>query len=296
MARGLDRYCVKVTIDADNKVLRFSDDVGVVTVTLDEGDYWTYHTTGAELSGYPSLYKEVLAKLNAAATHTYTFELGSPAGDNRDCYHGLVLVQTSGSAEFGWYFSFASHTFPPELLGYPAGHSTDETSTTGRLISPRAMRHQWLPFESATSKISYQRQHIEESTEDVERDDAYQMRWSARRVRMVSYPRQPGVIVHKQRDQEHTDAIGLPTGETNVALEWIWEPLSRLEDVILIHDVGGNSDGWDYAVHADQFEVVRSYDRAQRESFEDVARLSVRYGERYDVSLTLVHRGGSYDL
>jgi hypothetical protein len=291
----LDRYIIKRTIDATNKVIRFSDTLGVSTITLDEGDYWGYFTTGAEISGKPSLYKEILDKLNAVATDTYTFKLGNPAGDDRGVHHGLVLEKVSGSEEFTWHFSFGSFTLPPEWLGFPSTQSTDVDNVGDRIVSPRAIRGHWISTRKARSKISYARTHIEESTEEVERDDVYQMRWSSRRVRFMEHQREPGVLVHKSRDITHTDAHGLPTGEDNVALEYIWESLSALEEVIIVHDVGGYSDAWDYAVHGDQFEIVKSYDKAQREDFSGVISLSVQHGELYDVSLTLVHTGGTYE-
>ena len=82
----------------------------------------------------------------------------------------------------------------------------------------------------------------------------------------------------------------LAIGDVWQGFDLVWESLSRLETILILHGGAGVID----AENA-EWESVRLMSLEQAESFGNVARLMNLGGEYYELALELVRLGGSYE-
>jgi len=296
-AEQLDRWCAPYNIIAGANVLRLREGATTYTITITPGTYWLYAGSASPVTGYPSLYHAITAGLTAAAPGTYALTCTEVPGEGTGLRRALRLARST-SAALGWSLRFedALWTLPPELLGYPPDQDAAvEAGSRLALTSPRGVPGVWLAPSTARSKTSYPRRRVATSTDEVQRDDAYALSWQTSRARLMRYDLIPAVYIHSARSEEESyRTASLVVEDPSLAFEEVWQSLSRLRDVIIIHDVGGGEDGLDAAAHPSRVEVVRLATNEGRSELERLLTTRYQYGEQYALDVPLVQRGGGY--
>lgn len=297
---GIDRWSFKHEVTSANNGFVINEGGADIVVSPDTGDYWVYFAdSGAnEISGYPSLFLELITKLNAAASNTYTLQAAQPNGTALVDYRAMQLVRTSGSADFDIVFSSPSFTMDKRLFGVGPNHAADVSNSGASTPALGQIFGQWISPRRAKRKIGYAYGKIVLSTEDVAREDAYAMVHATRRKRLVIYTNVPPAWVHKHRAilASYAETAGISTGDTRQAFEHVWERLRRFEDVIIIHDVGDQATAFNAIQdHTDKIEIVKLLSGEAARDFEKVASLDAVGGELTSLTIPLLHRGGDYE-
>lgn len=284
----MDRWITPVEIVAGANVLRIYNGAVPVSVTVPPGIYWCHGDDAASVAlKYPGLYELLGVLLDAAISGGATLTAWSPYQRRPGC--GL---QISGGSH-ALLFSDPLFTFPKDLLGWSASWVTN--SPTGTITrSPQSCRGVWVSPEGAWDKRSWASRTIYNAAPDQpERSDAYQLDWGGRRVRTVQYSWLPAALIHKSRAllPEYAATAQLVAGDTAAAFEHVWEQLARLQDVLIVHDEGASC-GLSVAAHP--WEAVRLASTAGAERFDALVRLLATGGEQYELTLPVVHVGGTY--
>lgn len=301
---GLDRYIGSITLTSANNTYVYREGATVYTRTIAPGTYWLYDAAdfNAEITGLPSFYRTLKANMGLAnpSGNSYEIKLANLLGEGEPLYRGLVFNRVAGALSFGFDFSNANFKIPKSAFGFPDAQNVNVVNTGSFIRSPQGVKGHWIAPRKALSKISYPLKRIETSTEEVYRDDAYQIAWQSYVVRLARYQWIPAQYVHASRslDPTYTQTYQTLLGDTHIALQNLWESnLSTLRDVIILHDVIPSPDAMRTDLNQTRVEIVRLFDANLRGDYEACVELSLNHGEQYNVSLPLVRRpliGNSY--
>lgn len=299
-----DRWIGSVDVRAGANVIRWREGASTRSVTIPAGRYWLYFapTSGTEIAGCPSLYRQLLTLINAGSPNVYALSYADPPGEVSGLHRGLRIVRTSGSTAFGYDAGAGSFTFAPrEALGLPPTSAGPLLTLSAELVSPRGIRGQWVSPRRAAMKVSHLARRVESSTEEVERDDAYQISWASRRLRAWRYTQLPAGLIHRGRalDSEYYLPANLLPGDDSYAFDWMWDELSALRDIIVVHERGAESASIqlrnaDAAHYWNSVEVLRAFDGAQRADYSSLTEITTQAGEVYSLTLATVYRRGGY--
>ena len=300
MSYGIDRWMRHKELTSSDNQFVINEGGADIVVSLDAGDYWVYFAdSGAnEILGYPSLFLELITKLNAAAANTYTLQAAQPSGTSLTDYRAIQLVRTAGSADFDIVFSSGSFTLDKRLFGVGANHAADVSNVGASTPALGQIWGQWVSKRHARRKIGYAYGALAFSTEDFARDDAYVMSHTLRRRRLIQYTHVPPALVHKYRAElaDYAETAGVSTGDTRQAFEHIWESMRLLRDVIILHDEGDESTAFDAIQdHSDKIELARLLSGDAARDFGNVAELDAIGGEFHSLMIPIVHIGGDYE-
>lgn len=286
--QALDRWIAPVEIVAGANALRIFNGLTEQTITVPPGQYWCHGDDSvAVATDYPGLYTTISDLLLTSIFDGAALQAWSPYQRRPGC--GLQIV----GGLHALLFSSPLFTLPKDLLGWPAGWSVDTPQAT-ITRSPQTARGVWVSPEGAWDKRSWVTRTLYHGAEQTERSDAYQLDWGSRRVRTLQYSWLPAALVHKQRAllPEYARTGQILAGDTAAAYEWMWESLSKLEDIIIVHDEGASCG---HAVAAHPWEAVRIATLEACARYEQLARLLSTGGEQYELTIPVVHLGGSYE-
>jgi len=217
---GLDRYFYPVLITQENNTLIVGEGVTDYTVTIPPGVYWS-HLDSVVDSTYPSLQLEVVNQINnSGVSATYGVGvLDLSDGDLR--YSSLIWKQTSGSSVGGWGFKFSNrnNTFNSGYLGFQRELTTSNRSAGRDLNGEASLLGQWIAPVKAAYKL---RDSSKKAFRSDQGPNASINSWTPpKEVRGFKYHKVHGAHVYRYRAKDSTEATeaGLPTGDTNNALE-----------------------------------------------------------------------------
>lgn len=285
MSRQPDRILFPIEIVTGvNDVFVGTDDGYQTVVTLPAGTYYTYDSD-PEIAGYPSLYRAIAGPLGV--NEDIEWYAATPSLSTDQLNGGAVM---RSEASFSIDFNHASFSMDPRWFGFPAGQSAQVTSDgNDELLSPLTILGVWDSQEHAIRWSSTPTRRVDAATEDVDRDDVYEVDWGSSRIRMMVWRYIAAAHVHAARAElaDYASVGQLSVGDTHNAFEHVWGV--GLGDLILVHQGAGVLD-----VEPADYEIVRMGDAAQRGDLGRVARGMSLGGEYYEVSLTLVRRGGRY--
>jgi len=269
---------------------------GNVVVTIEDGlmpqTYWAHKDTSSAVSNWPGLFTAIENELNAQLTQAYAIETRTPgSSDIPDC--GLRLI---GSASFTVRFSDPATTLDPRVLGFPEGQSADVGSNAlDNIKSPVSYFGAWFPYDDSGAGAVIQDHRREPYTIQASSDsssEAYSIGWNTDQRRRNDFLNLAGPHVFWTRGNysDETTRAGLADGDTNNALEDLWQQSNILRsgtesDILVIYgnsntDIGVDSSG--------QWEAVKLGQESERREFFGgvVSDLEGGEGERYQVKLT----------
>ena len=293
----IDRYIGSITLTSSNNTFIFRENGTPYTRAIGAGTYWLYDCANQvdEIQGKPSFYRALRVSMDAtqAGGNAYGIRLANLLGEGVELYRGLLFERVAGSFSFGFDFSNVNFTLPKYLLGFPQNFSINVLASGSQLRSSTGVRGHWIAPHQVISKISYPSRKVESSTEEIWRDDSYQLTWQSYTVRLVRYQWIPAQFIHSSRNQDHTYTETYQTllGDTSLALQNLWESdLSQMKDVLILHDIEPHQNAMRVDLHKSQVECVRLFDPNFRASFEACVELSLSHGEQYNINLPLVRR------
>lgn len=298
MAHGKDRWIRPVEITTANRRIVITENSIQYDVDIATGTYWVYASSAPELTGYPSLYVELVTALGLNTLQPYAFAAADPAGGSNTDKRGLAM-SSGGGLDFSLDFSDAGFTFPPELLGFAPDRSADISDTSGTITGDRSLWGVWVSPRWARRKVGFKHKQLNASTEDVHRASAYQMDYGETTRRVFEYAAVPGVLVREAAGaaSDYTDVMGLASGDQNTAFETIWSALAELETCLVLHDMGDDADA--LAITDAEFDGKREYVRLAtpdaRASLENIAEITHPAGEFWTLTVPTVRIGGDYE-
>jgi len=291
MALGIDRWVYEVEITSSNNTIVFVErDAGgtlTATVTVDPGTYHCVLDTGLVPAQIDGLYNEIEQAVGAGAelpgAGSYSLERIDPTASANTFgkKSGLRLAYSDTDLdEFGWVFSDANFTFPPELLGYLDGRSSDATTTAQQLDAPHTCWGTWTSPRVA-KKVGWPR--FEQRHTGVSFSQFVNVRWGSQKLRRpFKYHNLPAVHIHRGRASRDAYAeVGqLADDDDNNAFEDVWRAMSDGGEALVFHDHGDTVD--DFA-NQDEWELVRFPDEvlAGDIDFRDVPTEQSRSAEFY---------------
>lgn len=295
MMYGKDRWYRSLEITADNRRIIWRENGVDYMIDLELGTYWVYSTAGAELAGYPSIFKQIRTALGYQVLQEYDFDAGNPDGGTNADHRGLSITR-DGALAFSLRFDDAAWTFPREVFGVAPDRDTALDDTAGTILSPKSVWGWWVSPKWASRKIAFPSRRLNASTEDIERVDAYQLDFGTVWRRLFEYRGLPGVLVHSARGlrDDYASVFGLADDDVNAAFAPIWESLSDLGTCIVLHDDGDSPLAANPTLFAGQIEYVRLASLEHRREYEACLELTHSAGEFYNLKLPTIRMGGDY--
>lgn len=323
-----DIWMAPITIDETNNKIRvfttFASSSLQATITLTEGTYYMLYSSAwsnlpSPASGtstanpYKSLLAEIVTKFNASTPVVsrgenvkIAWELSNVPGDNYELFRAVKFVNLNYNPDsivaFGFVPDHVDNTFDLSILGFQNVYG----SGLNTFLQPRSsLRYFWVSPKQANRKVSYVKKKVEAATEDIEIRNNYQLNWSSRRVRFFRYHYVPAILIHKNRGllDDYTLSYGIANNSINLAFEWIWEEGSKMNDLIVIHDIipfqwrGYNPstevvDSVTSATYEQidegKVERIRLFDARQRSDYEACVTMDTMLGEFYDLQIACV--------
>ena len=293
-------YPIEVVAGVNDQIV-WTETANSLSITVAPGVYWCFNGSAPAAVGastYLSIYSQIASQMSGASfllgnNVTYTFRAITPTSSVLQDGAGIALV---GSKADFLSLNLTATTFDQRIFGFAAGAtgsvaSVAAPSGSGREVQgPLTRWGAWVSPVEATSRLSTPRRLIEYATAYTEREDAYAVDYGNRQTRAHVYEYVPAGHVREGRadDPQYADAAELATGDTHNAFETTWEALARLDEVMVVHHLEG--DTIDLAVTTHSYEVVRIGDAAQGQDFSRVASVMRTAGEWYKLEVTTTPR------
>ncbi len=281
-----EKWLYRVPIDSTNKSILINEDAGgLVTITIDEGDYWVHDDPSLE-STHPSLITEIEAKLNASGSlsGTYTCSASTPTESPTIGAFGIKIT-VSGASSFTLLDASSSTATRPalaECLGLPFVTEARTISSVGTVLySPYTYAGCWAAPRWRSEATPDLEPLVFAASEYEEQGDSYVMDYGTRHKRTWRYVHVPAAHVFTSRGAlaAYAATAELGLGDGNNALEYLYLAASRRTDLLVVeYPVGTDADLSVDDTHP--YEVLRL---ASTRAFSDMQRRTRDGGEYHDL-------------
>lgn len=318
-----DRYNWPIVINSANKFIRVIEDPGgasqtTITTSLPETNVLTgtntdYYAVGAADPATPTsagnvvvlnatddtltarpIYDEIADVLTTASANdatnslTYQFEAITPSGSDQT-NSGVRLTTEAGAVSIQLDFSVGG-AIDPRLFGFAAGKN--DTTTAGTTIDGPYSR--WGSWQSPVGRQHDKRRRVDQKTFASSPHPYEAKTWrytEPDRVRRMEYTGVAGVHVWEVGRADRSDEAargGVPVGDANNALWWLWRNAAYGDRKMLVAMNAGDGDlSTELSSTSEQLNVAklsgdfRSAFKPQEQTDREHA------GERYDLQIPI---------
>jgi len=260
-------------------------------LTIDDGDYWLHSDYNI---AYPGLYYKMQQALDLESTaNSYEWRAGTPTLSSSRAGEGLSLVRTSGTSDF--QLDLGNSNIDERLLGFPLSYST-AVDNQGDIIGSQFTRWgDWLPMRPIHITERDDRSFLEESSDDMSRDNWYQVNHGGVELRRFMMPNLPAanILLEHASDSLYAQVAGLATNDVHQALEHWHDAVRDGSTFIVVYDDVLE----DLSISGHQREYCKLYGVDARSRFRSlVQRQTGRGGEFYDAQFTAQVISSGYAL
>jgi len=283
-----------------------------------QSDYTTLNTASASFTTtYPSIYQAIIDAAEAGiAGSTWTVEAVTPAESSEQTDKGIQWQLSPDSFAFTLDFSDGTDwTMDPRIWGYPAGHTTDETSSdTGSLQtlnSDYAYLGCWSPPRVEVSSFGPLERLVGYSTEQMQRADAFVVDYGSRKAREWVHEYIPAAFVYADRASraQYATNAGIAQGDANNCFEHLFPSYARGQALIIVPVASGtdihlgvdHTDDWTSGAADQEWELVKIDPRGvsspvSMTDFVEVMRLGGEYYRTRMPAVQLEDKGSTYSF
>jgi len=296
---GPDRYVYAFDVTSDDNEFELIEGGNIRNASLDTGRYWGYKDNGNGPSALNSFLTELENSLNSAAvSNSYTVSSNTPP--NSSLAESGIVIEATNSTPFDFRIRWGALANPinPRWIGWPQSQPSTSESTASSpadsVESPHSIYGSWRPITSFSDNTATQKPLDEERWLEVSSDDEInntQVEYGDPiRKRTFMYPYAPAACVRKSRarDADYASQAGLPNGDTNNALYYLWQAASldgNKEKIAILHNAGDTS-GHSLDTTFYDYEVGFLSPKSARSAFSEAYDIEKVTGELYNLELT----------
>lgn len=302
-----DIWLTPITITNSNYSFRFVEDPNGVAVprvvTIAAGTYYLHNDSSLHAASHLGLYVALTTAINAVATETYSFEVTTPTLSTGMTDAGLLIRATEVTEpDFQIDWGHASMTMDPAWFGWRTGKgglvssnvvTSSSDGGTQKMEGNYTVLGRWYTHtldgvHAAEDKTSDTLKNTRFS--HARTSDAVAIRWQTDTIRryVIRWVKSPHIFNSRADDSDTAWLLAsdLVASDIHNAWEDVWDSLSDLGEVLIVHNVNGAAD-LQVDPSTSDWEAVRLPDEKGARSLGDTIKRVQNGGEWYDIDISL---------